>query len=493
MRTAEETEYLMKAVDAFKTRLIVVTPDFKVLAASHPDQEDSGSDAIGKLCYEIFHNRSTVCEYCGVKEALEKGKPALIPKPNNAMDLSKLACAYAYPVYEGGEITAVVSMDFDIPSVGKLQEKLHQSFTLLRNFILAAVDCVIAADKKGKIIIFNDAATQVFGYSEEEALSELNIRDLYPDDGAYEVMKKLRSDEYGGPGKLKSYQVDVVDKTGERIPISLNAAIVYEKKKEAATIGFFHDLRETLQMKADLEKAQIQLLQAEKMASLGKLAAGVAHQLNNPLGGITLYAKLIMEDYELPEGAREDLERILRDAERARDTVKELLEFTRQTRNYMRPHNINEAIDRTLFLLENQTLFHNIEIEKDLGESLPMVTADIQQLNHLLMNVILNAAQAMEGRGKLSVKSHLNGERVCIVISDDGPGIPEEVMPHIFTPFYTTKEEGKGTGLGLSLAYNIVENHGGRIEARSVPDKGTTFQIELPVTNHRNGGIESGT
>ena len=139
--------------------------------------------------------------------------------------------------------------------------------------------------------------------------------------------------------------------------------------------------------------------------------------------------------------------------------------------------------NRTLFLLENQTLFQNITIEKDLAEDFPMLVGDIQQLNHLFMNIILNAAQAMEGSGTLTLKTFLlpDGEKIVIEISDNGPGIPEEHLPHIFDPFFTTKEEGKGTGLGLSLVYNIVENHGGRITTQSTVGKGTTFTIELPL------------
>ena len=353
--------------------------------------------------------------------------------------------------------------------------------TFLRNFILSSEDGVIAADMEGKILIFNEAAVEICGYEVEEVISRLNIRKIYPGDGAKDIMKKLRSEDYGGKGNLKSLHVDILRKDGTRIPISLNAAIVYEGGREAATIGFFRDLRETLRMRKELENTQIQLLQAEKMASLGKLAAGVAHQLNNPLGGITLYAKILMEEYELEDGALQDLDRVMRDAQRCRDIVKELLVFARQTRQEMRSHDINDAISRTLFLLENQALFQNIEIEKDLFPSLPPVRGDIQQLYHLFMNIILNAAEAMEGKGILKVRSYLSvgGDRACVEISDNGSGIPEHVLAHIFEPFFTTKEQGKGTGLGLSLAYSIIESHGGSICVKSKDNEGTTFVVKL--------------
>ncbi|HAY38615.1 MAG TPA: PAS domain-containing sensor histidine kinase [Desulfobacteraceae bacterium] len=489
-----EKKYLLKAIGAFKRRFIVVSPEFKILAANCRLNGLADSETIGKHCHHVFYDRSSPCENCAVKESIEKRKPALMPKPESTLDLNEMPCFFSYPIYSGNEIEAYVSMDFDLPTRGGLEEKLQRSNAFLRNLISSAVDGIISSDTKGKILIFNEAAEKVFGYTVDEALNHLNVRDIYPDNNAYEVMRNLRSDDYDGKGKLKSYKVDIISKYGEIIPIMLNASIIYENGKEIATIGFFHDLREELRMKEELEKTQLQLLQAEKMSSLGKLAAGVAHQLNNPLGGITLFAKLILEEYDLEEGAKEDLNRILRDAKRCRDTVKELLEFTRQTRHLMRPHDINKALTRTLFLLESQTLFHNINIVKDLDSSLPLVLVDIQQLYHLFMNIILNAAQAMEGKGILTVKSLLlkSEEQVRIEISDTGPGISEENLPHIFEPFFTTKEEGKGTGLGLSLAYRIVQNHGGHLHAESRREKGTTFSIILPIGTQENKGDASG-
>jgi PAS domain S-box-containing protein len=492
MRADSQETYLLRALDAFKKRIIVVSPQFKVLAASGREMGRPIPEVVGKPCHEVLRDLASPCENCLLKEVLRTKKPVLRESQGELNE--RVACLYCYPICSGKEIDALVILDFDLPILERLEENVQWSSAFLRNLILSAVDGVIASDKMGKILIFNDAAAEICGYTVEEALSRLNIRDIYPGDGAREVMRKLRSEAYGGKGKLKGYRVDLLGKGGDLIPISLNASIVYEGDREVATIGFFHDLRETLRMKEALEKTQIQLLQSEKMASLGKLAAGVAHQLNNPLGGITLFAKLALEEYELEDGVREDLQRILKDAQRCRDTVKELLEFARQTRQEMRPHDINQAISRTLFLLENQAIFQNIKIERDLAPSLPLVPADIQQLNHMFMNIILNAVEAMEGKGTLLLRTYLtpSKDRVAIEISDTGPGIREDILSQIFEPFFTTKDAGKGTGLGLSLVYGIVENHGGSIMARNKPAEGATFIVELPLTRQDNGGNEDG-
>jgi len=489
MLTANEQLYFLKAVDSFRRRLIVISPDFKILAANNSPEGCRISDIIGKPCHEVFYERPSPCENCAVEEAALSARPSLRAKEDHSEDLGKMACLYAYPIVSAGKIEAFVSMDFDLPLQGSIEEKLQRSNIMLRNLISSSIDGVIAADKQGNILVFNSAATHITGYNKTEALEQMHIQDIYPDDRAHTVMNDLRGDDYGGPGKLKSYRVEITSKAGPAIPISLNASIIYEENREVATIGFFHDMREKLKMEENLKNTQLQLLQSEKMASLGKLAAGVAHQLNNPLGGITLYTKLIMEDYDLEESVTADLNRILNDAQRCRDTVKELLEFTRQTRHFMKPSDINQGIIRTLFLLERQTLFQNIEIQKNLSTTLPPVTCDLQQMNHVFMNLILNAAQAMQGQGTLTITTAplADGGRVRLAIADTGPGIPAETLPRIFEPFFTTKEEGQGTGLGLSLVYRIIQNHNGQIKALSTPGEGSTFVIELPATLLNSG------
>lgn len=485
MRTDIEKDLLIQAIDSFKRSIIIISPDLKILSANKA-VFNSGTPAIrvGRLCHQALYNRDKPCKNCLAKEVMTTKKPAVRQGREGIMSLEKVSCLYSYPIFDNEKITSLAIMDFSMSTMEKMEERLHHSNSFLNNLIKSAIDGIIASDMSGRILIFNDAASKITGYNVDEVIGKLDIRTIYPDGGAKNVMKMLRSDEYGAKGTLRSFRVDLCKKDKEIIPISLNAAIVYEDDKEIATLGFFHDLRETLKIESELEKTRIQLLQAEKMSSLGELAAGVAHQLNNPLGGITLYTQLMMEEYDLPDAARKDLERILQDAQRCSNIVKELLKFSRQTSNEIHPQDINQILSETLFLVENQTLFQNITIEKDFQKSLPLVPVDIQKIKHVFMNIILNAADAMEGKGLLSLSSWLapSRDRVCIEISDTGPGIDDDTLLKIFDPFFTTKEQGKGTGLGLSMAYRIIEDHGGKIFAESKVGVGTVFYVELMLT-----------
>ena len=482
---SENDKYLIKAIETFKRQIVVISDDYKILASrikpDHTSMEDS--ELKGKTCHLAMFNRKNPCFNCPVARVKQTNRPSM-----NLIHIDKdsgdSACLYAYPIQgPNGDKNAIVVLDFFLPSLDNFDEKRCASNAFLRNLLNSAVDGVIAADMTGQIIIFNETATEISGYSRKEALDSLNIKDIYPDDDARVIMKKMRSNEYGKKGILKSYRQTVVRKDGTTTPILLNASTVYENDREIATIGVFHDLKETMRMEAELEKTQTQLLQSEKMSSLGKLAAGVAHQLNNPLGSITLFSQLMLEDYDLNEDAKKDLLRIKSDAERCTSIVKELLEFARQTKRGVKPHNLNKIIARTLFLLRNQALFHNIEIIEDYEKKLPDIPADVQQLNHVFMNIILNAADAMEGKGRLEIATRLKKEqeKALIKISDSGPGIPEKTLPNIFEPFFTTKEQGKGTGLGLSMAYGIIEDHNGSITANNQDKGGAVFTIELPL------------
>ena len=373
----------------------------------------------------------------------------------------------------------------DITERKKMVNEIRRTNEFLTRLITSSGDGIIAADMKGNIIIFNEAAEELLGYRAEDVIGKINIVDLYPPGEAKEIMGQLRNEEYGGVGKLAPQQVTIVHKSGEHIPIQLSASLVYEEGgKELCSVGFFTDLRPRIQMEKELEETHLQLVSSEKMASLGKLAAGIAHEINNPLGGILIYSSLMMEELIEADARRQDLEKIVQEATRCKDIVKSLLEFSRQTEPKMEPVDVNKAITDGLFFLEKQALFHNIRIVKNLAPLLPMVRGNPGQLKQVFMNIIVNAAEAMSGGGTLTITTAPSADQkvVSIDFADTGEGIPREILTRIFDPFFTTKELGKGTGLGLSTSYGIIDGHGGRIDVKSEVGKGTTFTIELPAT-----------
>jgi len=237
----------------------------------------------------------------------------------------------------------------------------------------------------------------------------------------------------------------------------------------------------------ELTEMQAHLIQSEKLASLGKLAAGIAHEINNPLGGILIYSHLLLEDIDKDSPHYENLKKIVKETSRCKDIVKGLLEFARPREPEMSLIDINEIVEKSLAIMERQALFQNITIKKVYSSSLPKIIADSAQLQQVSMNIILNAAEAMDGNGVLTLSTSLNRDKTQIEVkfSDTGHGINEEEKKRLFEPFFTTKEVGKGTGLGLAISYSIIQKHNGTIECTSQLGKGSTFTVKLPVMKER--------
>jgi two-component system NtrC family sensor kinase len=291
-----------------------------------------------------------------------------------------------------------------------------------------------------------------------------------------EISRKITEGDYRNEFKAKG-PIEI-----EHLATSLNQM---SKQLEAEK----HELEQwadTLEKKVEeraeeMKKIHSQLFRSEKLASLGKLAAGVAHEINNPLTGILTSSSLLLEDLDKEDPRREDAEVVVKETIRCREIVKRLLDFARQTKPQKRLANINALIENIILLVRNQASFRNITIEKTLGENIPEVLADPDQIQQVFVNIILNAAEAMARGGRLAIQSKVSADRRTIIVSfaDTGPGIPESGRERIFDPFYTTKEHG--TGLGLSISYGIIEQHGGTIAVESVVGKGSTFTIQLPI------------
>ena len=492
MRIESETEWLLEAIDFLGKRFFVVSPQFEILAASQSTQRSFLHNIIGQKCYDVLYGRSSPCVNCAVKEAMAGKEPIFRPKPDADIETGRMSCDYVYPIYKDGQLRAFASLQLELPTKQGLEDVLQRSNTFLRKLLASAVDAIIAADKKGRILIYNEMAARILGYDAKRAHQEIEIRDLYPGDMAYEVMKELRGEEYGGKGSLRSYQVDLLAKSGEAIPINLNASIVYEGDKEIATIGIFHDMREELRIKEELGKTQIQLLQAEKMASLGMLAAGVAHEINNPVAIMieeSGWIEDLLEDEEFKtsknlEEFKRALNQINTQGNRCREITHKLQSFARKTDSTIQPVQVNEIIEDIVTLSAQRAKYTNVELKTRLQTDLPTVRISLSEMQQVLLNLVNNALDAIETEGgTVTLSSRSSRGRILVEVVDDGPGIPKTDLDRICEPFFTTKPVGKGTGLGLFICYFIIKTMGGKIDVNSIVGVGTTFSISIPVSD----------
>ena len=227
------------------------------------------------------------------------------------------------------------------------------------------------------------------------------------------------------------------------------------------------------------------IMESERLALIGQLAAGVAHELNNPLQGIVAYSHLLLEKMPSADPRRDSIQKIVAQANRCTDIVRGLLDFSRQRKPQKKLYNVNLILQESIFWVEKQALFHNVQITKHIAENLPQTVVDPSQIQQVFINIIINAAEAMEGSGRLTLATRLDsdGEFIAVEFTDNGCGINKEDLDNIFDPFFTTKEVGHGTGLGLAISYGIVKEHNGTLSVESEVGKGTTFIVRLPVIN----------
>ena len=229
------------------------------------------------------------------------------------------------------------------------------------------------------------------------------------------------------------------------------------------------------------EYVKKKIMKSERLAMIGQLAAGVAHEINNPLGSILIYSHLLLEDLEEKDTQRENLEKIVNQATRCKEIVKGLLDFSRQTEPEMNQKDINKIVNEVLSLVERQVMFQNIKVTKKLSKSLPMVMLDEAQIQQVFMNIVLNAVEAMEGQGELIIETTSNGEFIETKFIDTGCGISEQNIEKLFEPFFSYKKKGHGIGLGLAISYGIIKKHNGEIIVKSEVGKGSSFTIRLPL------------
>nr|MDP9148131.1 PAS domain S-box protein [Acidobacteriota bacterium] len=374
----------------------------------------------------------------------------------------------------------------DVTGRRVMERRLHQQQEFARRLVDSFPDLIFVLDNAANYTFVSPRVVDVLGFEPEEIQrQELGAR-THPEDRA--ALHSMYNETLGGNRTLDSMEVRVRNKRGEWRRLRCNFSPLFDEMGEID--GVIISGRDV----TDVKRLEEQLIQAEKLAAMGQMLAGVAHELNNPLTAILGVTELLRERESTDEVTRRQLELTHRQARRAARIVQNLLEFSRPASPQKKPLDVNVLVERTLQLQEHSLLKNHVEIDFQPRHDLPEVTGDANQLIQVLLNLVTNAEQAIHEvreSGCIQIRLSQNAGRISIAVQDDGVGIRLDALPRIFDPFYTTKRPGGGTGLGLSICMSIVREHGGNLFAKALPEGGSVFTVELPVVSALGSEIAS--
>lgn len=373
-----------------------------------------------------------------------------------------------------------------------LREQVSEKDKYLSNILQNSVDAIIFIDNDNRIKTWNKGAELIFGYTAAEMINQSFHKLVPPELNAEKELKDIENQVLTN-GYVKNYIAPRIAKSGKRITVDISRTLV--KTNDGKIIGSTAIIRDVTD-KIELEH---RIYNTEKLASIGTLASGVAHEINNPLSIILGFTDLLKEKFKKGTQEYDDLKIIEQHALHAKRIVENLLGFARVTEGLEDTVDINYCINTVVNVVKNTLMIKKINIILDVPENLPKVRGDNREFQQVIFNLINNSVSAIEGKeGSIMISARRNGEWVDVNVSDTGIGIPDRIKPRVFDPFFTTKKVGEGTGLGLSLCYGIIKKYGGRISFKSVskedhPDQpsGTTFTVCLPVNKEENNSMES--
>ncbi len=493
-KSREQTRLIL---DSLPYRIMVVNMDMTIDAVNRTflkEHDLEYEEAVGQPCYAVRYGLDKPCSEYGkpcfvtdrIDEIREKGLISNYREYKDEQGETRFDVITIAPIYDDqGHVVHLLEASRDVTERMRLERDAQRSKTFFEKLIQSIVDGIVVVDTKGNVLIFNEGMEQLTGYSAMEIMKKGHLGSFYDIQVAKENMKKMRSDQFGPYGKLNPTSMTIKTKGGEEIPVTLSASLITIDGKEVGSVGVFTDMRGILKIRKELEDANIQLIQSQKIASIGRMAAGVAHEINNPLSGILIYTELLKETLRDRPEVLKDLQEIVDQTLRCKTIASELLEFSRKSAGKIASFSLDDLISKCLALLINKANFQNIVVTTQIDVNMPNLTGDMSQLQQVFTNLFINAADAMEGKGKLHIRATFDQGRSLFVIkvADTGPGIPQECRDKIFDIFFTTKPAGKGTGLGLSVSQNILKIHGGHITFDCPPEGGTVFAVELPLSH----------
>jgi PAS domain S-box-containing protein len=368
-----------------------------------------------------------------------------------------------------------IALAIDVQLLGEGERHRHERERMLATALATMDQPVFVLSLDRHVLYANDAAVREYGYTLDE-LTTMSV-DVFV---ASAVPIRATDDLSRTPANVVIAEHVHRRRDGSQFPATV--ALSFIRQDNGAPIGQVLSVRNL----TDERRIAEQLRQSEKLAALGELVAGVAHELNNPLAGISAFAQLLLEE-ELNADQRESARLIKREADRAVGVIRDLLLFSRKAGPSIGPVDLNGLVQLTLRLRAYSLRSSGVEVDTRLDMSLPELSGDDQKLQQVILNLIVNAEYAMRRSTtkRLVIRTALEGDTVVTEISDTGTGMSEETLQRVFEPFFTTKPAGDGTGLGLSVSYGIVEAHGGVITVESAPGQGTSFRIVLPVPHAR--------
>ena len=478
----ERVQYIL---DSLPNIVMVLDRDKNVLQANARFSEVCDvtlAESVGHGCPELLCSAHGGGKHdCPFDEAIRRGEPvsAIVERENPERGYWEVTACPQYD--EAGNLIEVVETHHPVTERIQLRREVEIAEERFRQFIDSANDVISIKDREGRYVVVNPATAALFEMETPQLLGRTPA-ELY--DAEVARIISAHDNEVIENRRYANYTERFVIGGKERYLYVTRFPLLDYQDNVSGVCSIARDITQERQL-------QQQLLQSAKLVAVGRLAADVAHEINNPLTGVLAYAENLLEEAEPDDPRRTDYEVIIRESLRCREIVRTLLDFARQEEPHFQIVDLNDVVSKTLALVEHQANFQDTTVERRLAQTPLRVNADARQLQQILLNLVINANEAMGAGGTITILSDLmpDQERCFVTVSDNGPGVPPSVREKIFEPFFSTKST---SGLGLAVSWGIIQRHGGTLTVHENPGGGAAFRVELPFASSAGGSNQLG-